>query len=226
MNLITNEKTNYSTLIQECLSEENSNLPDWILEMDGMSGKKYRHFINNLIDKIENPRYLEVGCWKGSTTCSAIYGNDVTAYCIDNWSEFGGPKDIFCKNIERCVDDCENIGITFEESDFRDMNYMEIGKYNLYLFDGPHKMQDQYDGLYFVQQALDDEFIFICDDWNWKDVRDGTFQAISDLKLNVIYSKEIRTTDDDSYPSEENTKQNSDWHNGYYISVLSKNELN
>lgn len=224
MNITKSKETEYTKVIENCLQDETNKLPSWILEMDGMSGKKYRNFINNLVSKIENPRYLEIGCWKGSTSCSAIYGNEVVAYCIDNWSEFGGPKNEFCKNVKKCVDDSEDIDITFEEADFRNVDYDEIGKYNIYLFDGPHEEDDQYDGLLIPQSSLDDEFIFICDDWNWKKVRNGTLNAIKDLNIEVLFSAEIKTTDDDSYPPEENTKQNSDWHNGYYIAVLKKNE--
>lgn len=218
-----NGESKYSSLIEKNIIKTESNIPDWIVDMNGMSGKRYRHFINNLISDIEDARYLEIGCWKGSTSCSAIYNNSVDAYCIDNWAEFGGPKDIFCKNVEKCVDESEDIGITFFESDFRNVDYEEIGKYNVYLFDGPHTQKDQYDGLSYAQPALDNEFIFICDDWNWKKVRDGTFDAIEKLNLNILYSIDIRTTNDDSYPPEENTMEKSDWHNGYYISVLSKN---
>lgn len=217
-----NKNSKYADLIELALSKDDTKLPDWILEMDGMSGKKYRHFINNLISNIEDSRYLEVGCWKGSTSCAAIYGNNVKAYCIDNWAEFGGPKNIFYENIQRCTDECDDIEIVFEEGDFRNIKYDDIGKYNIYLFDGPHRKEDQYDGLVIPQVALDDEFIFICDDWNWEPVRSGTFEAIANSNLEVLYAIEIRTTDDDSYPPEENTKQNSDWHNGYYISVLKK----
>lgn len=223
---LQNGKSDYISLIEKSFNEAESKLPEWILKMEGMSGKKYRNFINNLIDSIENPRYLEVGCWKGSTTCSAIYNNKVKSYCIDNWAEFGGPKNIFYENIKKCVNECDDIEIVFEESDFRNIKYDEIGKYNIYLFDGPHEEQDQYDGLVFAQPSLDDEFIFICDDWNWKRVREGTLNAIEKNNLDVIFSVEIRTTDDDSYPPENNTMQNSDWHNGYYISVLRKNETN
>ena len=225
--MIKNSK--YISLIENILKDvktQKSKLPDWILEMDGMSGRKYRHFINNLIGSLEDPRYLEIGCWKGSTSCSAIFGNGVKSYCIDNWSEFGGPKNVFCENVRKCVDECDDIEIVFEEVDFRKINYGEIGKYNVYLFDGPHEERDQYDGLMVAQPALDDEFIFICDDWNWERVRNGTMNAIEKLKLDVIFSTDIRTTDDNSYPSDENTKQNSDWHNGYFISVLRKNETN
>ena len=34
-----------------------------IYSIDGMSGKKYRFFINNLVRTVANPRYLEVGSW-------------------------------------------------------------------------------------------------------------------------------------------------------------------
>ena len=69
--------------------------------MVGMSGGKYPHFINNLIRGLPNPSYLEVGCWTGSTLCSAISRNRVRATGIDNWSEFGGPKDQFLANVNR-----------------------------------------------------------------------------------------------------------------------------
>lgn len=62
-----------------------------LLEAEGMSGRKYRYFINNLIGLMENPRYLEVGSWKGSTACAAMYLNKCKVTCIDNWSEFNGP---------------------------------------------------------------------------------------------------------------------------------------
>lgn len=226
MNKIENKKSKYNQLIEDSLENNTTKLPDWILEMDGMSGRKYRHFINNLVNSLEDPRYLEIGCWKGSTSCSAIFGNGVKSYCIDNWSEFGGPKNVFCENVQKCADECDDIEIIFEEADFRKINYTEIGKYNVYLFDGPHEEKDQYDGLMLVQPALDDEFIFICDDWNWEKVRNGTINAIKKLNLDVLFSIDIKTTDDDSYPPENDTKQNSDWHNGYYISVLRKNETN
>ena len=221
-----NGESNYISSIKKTFQKKSSKVSNWILEMNGMSGKKYRHFINNLIGKVNDPRYLEIGCWKGSTSCSAICNNDVVAYCIDNWSEFGGPKDIFCDNVQKCVEECGDIDITFVESDFRNIDYNDIGKYNVYLFDGPHSEQDHYDGLFFPQSALEDEFIFICDDWNWKKVRESTLSTIQKLNLNIVYSLEVKTTSDDSYPPENNTMENSDWHNGYYISVLKKSEIN
>ena len=61
-----------------------SKLPEWVLNLDGLSGKKYRHMINNLIALIKNPRYLEIGSWKGSTSCAASIENKLCITCIDN----------------------------------------------------------------------------------------------------------------------------------------------
>ena len=63
-------------------------ISDEIKFMSGMSGRKYRYLINNLVSLISNPRYLEIGSWAGSTVCSALYGNQAKAVCIDNWLKF------------------------------------------------------------------------------------------------------------------------------------------
>ena len=62
-------------------------ISDDILKMDGLSGRKYRSLINNLVEKVKNPSYLEIGSWLGSTACSAIFKNDLAITCIDNWSQ-------------------------------------------------------------------------------------------------------------------------------------------
>ncbi len=186
--------------------------------MVGMSGRNYRLTINNLVGSMPNARYLEVGSWAGSTACSAMEGNRVSVVCIDNWSEFGGPKDTFLANAAACIND--NIAFNFIESDFRAVNYGGIGKFNIYLFDGPHSQQDQYDGVAFALPALDEQFVFIVDDWNWQAVRDGTHAAIAASNLRILYSIEVRTTQDNTHA--EVAQQNSDWHNGYFLSVLEK----
>ena len=82
-----------------------------------MSGQKYRTFINLFVHSSPNPRYLEVGSWAGSTAVSALYGNQVKAVCIDNWSQFGGPRDKFFANIAMALS--PEIDFSFLEQDFR-----------------------------------------------------------------------------------------------------------
>lgn len=197
-----------------------SKLPDFVLNMHGMSGKKYRHLINNIIANIDDARYLEIGSWQGSTAASAIFGNKVVCTCIDNWSEFGNGSEQFYKNINYCLND--NIKLNTYEKDFRNVDYNNIGKYNIFLFDGPHEENDQYDGIVIPYNCLDDVFILIVDDWNWESSKNGTKRAIVDLKVNLLYSLEIITCDGIDSNIPEVIFENSSWHNGYYIAVCKK----
>lgn len=193
-----------------------------IYAIDGMSGARYRHFINGLIRGLGSASYLEVGSWMGSTLCAAIHGNTVRALAVDNWSQFGGPKEIFLANVERFR--TPGATVAFLEADFRAVSFRDLASrippFDVYLFDGPHEEIDQYDGLALALPALSDKFIFICDDWNWRQVRAGTMRALADHDLEILYAAEIRTSMDDSH-GEPRFKE-SDWHNGYFISVLRK----
>ena len=209
----------------------NTKIPDWIKFMPGMSGKKYRYFINNLISLTEDPRYLEIGSWTGSTVCSALYNNTAKAVCIDNWITFPEEKQVrkffntedqkktFEINTKKVIS--EKIDFQFIESDFRKIDYKEVGKFNIYVFDGPHEVKDHYDGIDIVQSALDEVFVLIIDDWNMPHVREGTLKAIDDLNINVISKIEIMTTQNDAAPKLLQC-QFSDWHLGYFLAVCRK----
>lgn len=211
----------YSALLDEAARRAlalDSKLPEFVLDLEGMSGRKYRRLINRLVETMPDARYLEVGSWAGSTCCSAIYGNKVTATCIDNWSLFGGPKDHFVHNTNMCRSD--QVAFRFIEADFRTVDYTSIGSHNIYLFDGPHEIIDQKDGVTVAQSALDNEFVLIVDDWNWGGVRQGTFEGIGAAELDILYAIEVRSSQDGTTPPVE--RQHSDWHNGYFLSVLRK----
>jgi hypothetical protein len=192
-------------------------LPDAVLDLRGMSGKKYRLFINNLVEAMPDPRYLEIGVWRGSTLCSAIFGNDMTAMAIDNWSEFGGPTEAFFENLSKFKGKAK---VNFLEHDFRELNFYHLGKFNVYLFDGPHSYKDQYDGVVLAEPALDEAFVLIVDDWNWEQVRCGTVDGIRENGYQIDHRIEIRTSIDNTQPLVRGTQ--SDWHNGYFIAALRK----
>lgn len=185
-----------------------------LLAIQGMSGAKYRYFINNLIGSLSTPHYLEVGVWAGSTLCSAIFGNEVTAMAIDNWSEFGGPSDKFFTNLSMFKG--KGAKVSFLERDFRSVDYKTLPLHDVYLFDGPHSEVDQFDGLALALPALKDEFVLVVDDWNWPPVRQGTSRAIKLLGLKILWSAEVRTTLDDK------AAYGGDWHNGYFIGVIQR----
>jgi hypothetical protein len=199
--------------------KDEGKLPREILDIDGMSGGRYRLLINHVIAALPDARYLEIGSWAGSTACSAMFGNPLVITCIDNWSEFGGPKAAFLDNVKRA----QNASTTFRfiEADFRQVDYGTIGRFNVYLFDGPHSEQDQYDGIRLAQPALDDLFTLIVDDWNWAPVRIGTLRGLADEKIEQLFTVEIRSTQDNTHPRRAAGKH-SEWHNGYCMCVCRK----
>ena len=226
------DQNSYSKIIKVALFQSlaiNTKLPDWIKFMPGMSGKKYRYFINNLISMIDKPQYFEIGTWAGSTACSAIYDNKVTALCVDNWSQFlnneykflgaADPKKEFILNTKKASS--EKTNFKFIESDFRELDYARLGQFNIYFFDGPHEEKDHYDGIVITQPALDDIFIFIVDDWNYPEVRNGTHKALKKLNIKIISKIEIKTTQNDKDPQLLKFHF-GDWHNGYFIAVCQK----
>jgi len=188
-----------------------------IIDMEGMTGINTRHFYNNLLN-MPHARYIEIGTWKGSSVCSAMCGNKAEVVCIDNWSEFGGPKHEFLYNFEKFKG--ENNAI-FIENDCFNVDVSTLQKFNIYMYDGNHTNESHYNALVHFYNCLDDIFIFIVDDWNWKDVRDGTLRSIEKLNLKNLYSKEIRTTNDDTHPAWGSPEQKR-WHNGIYVSILQK----
>jgi Mg2+ and Co2+ transporter CorA len=185
-----------------------SKINNKILDMEGMSGKQTRHFYNNICS-MEDSRYLEIGTWKGSSVCSAMFENEMTCVCIDNWSEFGGPKQEFLLAFSS---NKGNNDARFIEKNCWDVDTKELGMFNIYMYDGNHTENSHYEAINHFKNCLDNEFIYLVDDWNWLDVKNGTLRSIRENNLSIIFHKEILTTE----------HINRGWHNGIGIFVLKK----
>jgi hypothetical protein len=190
-------------------------LPGWLLAMPGLSGRKYRRFINALIASLESPKYLEIGCYTGSTACSALYGNRASATLIDNWSQYGGRKQ-FDANLASIAS--PDLDVAVIEKDFRTVDATSLGAHDVYLFDGPHAEADQRDGIVNFQTALAENHVLIVDDWNWPAVRTGTQKALEATGCVIHHAIEIRTTADNAHAPVGGPA--SDWHNGYMIACV------
>lgn len=189
-----------------------SKLPESIFEIEGMSGRYFKQFLNNLLSDELIESYLEIGVWKGSTCVAGLYNNQnrVKYFIIDNFCSFGGPKNEFENNFQKFLNKPSNI----IDSDCFSINSKEHGIKNIdmYFFDGPHEEADQYNALKHYYDSMNDSFIFIVDDWNWEMVRKGTMGAIKDLNLKIHKQIEYFTEHQDK-----NT-----WWNGCSFFVLEK----
>ena len=197
-----------------------SKLSQELLSMGGMSGVKTRHLCNH-IASMKDARYLEIGSWKGSTLCAAMFQNAMRCVAIDNWSQFGGPKNEFLINFNKFQGDNE---ASFIEKDCWEVDVREIGPFNIYLYDGAHPEDCQVKALDHYLPCLDKQFIYLVDDWNFIGVRKGTMRGIENNDLTVHLHVEIRTTQNNKSAWKQRpphkSHQHSDWHNGLSVFVF------
>lgn len=186
--------------VKESLSNPTQNLPDYITNISGMSGLKYKQFINKLVSNKLIKNYLEIGVWKGSTVIPALYNNISRLqnyWVIDDFSQFGGPIDEFKNNFKRCLNAEPNL-INKDCFSINPKDY-NINKIDLYFYDGDHgkdeeiensKNHSQYKALDYYLPYMNDTFIFIVDDWDHYKTSYPTYRAIKDLGLTILYQKD------------------------------------
>jgi len=157
--------------------------PD-IFNIQGMSGFRTRIFYNEIASG-RGIKYLEIGSWKGSSTCSALFGNSIDITAIDNWSIFNGPKTEFESNVQTYAG---NNRIDTIESDSFTLDVATLPHtYNVYLYHGDHSDEAHEKALTYYIDAMENTFIFMVDDWYFKGVRKGTYDAIEKLGLKIEY---------------------------------------
>lgn len=194
--------------------EERSKLDEEILALPGYSSDKVRHFLNNLLT-VPNAKYLEIGCWKGSTLISALYKNQANitdAVAIDNWTEFGSPKTAFLLN---CGQFLPNSKHRFYSMDCFDASAPSLFKdpINVYFYDGNHADIYQEKAFTHYNSVFENSFIAIIDDWNADHVRSGTYSAFDKLGYQILYEKYL--------PAKFNGDRKN-WWNGLYVALIRK----
>lgn len=182
-----------------------SKLTSEVLSLGGMCLAKTRHLLNNVVNT-PGSRYLEVGVFRGATFIAALYKNNYDkAIAIDNWSECGDHGREMAEKCSRYIGEYELIsGDCF--------NVKFDGKINIYFYDGNHTKESHAKALVCFCESLADEIIFLVDDYNWKQVYDGTRIAVRDW--DILYEARLG-----SAPSH---TVNTDWGAGLYAAVLRK----
>ncbi len=214
----------YITHVKNAIKKANnleSKLSQDIFNIEGMSGLKIRHLLNNVCE-LPGGNYFEIGAWKGSTFISALYKNDRlnSKIVCDTW--LSGTKEDFLENVNTFIpessfflinDDCFQISSSpiFTE------------KINIYFYDGEHSYEDQYKAFTYFNDIFDDIFIAIVDDYYWYDVRRGTEDAFEDLGYSILF-EEYFEPDLSTHPEyvQNGLFDGHGWWNGLYIAVIKK----
>lgn len=116
--------------------------------------------------------FINVGVWNGFTFLSGVAGNpDKVCIGVDNFSQFGGPKDAFLTRFER---------FKSPNHRFHDMDYKEYfatvhrGPIGFYLYDGEHSYRNQLDGLRAAEPYFGPNCMVMVDDTNDPEPRRAT----------------------------------------------------
>jgi hypothetical protein len=177
---------------------------------DDLTGHYIRNIVNNICSN-KGIKYLEIGLYRGGIFSSALFQNNIRAVGIDNWSQNwhnGESKLAFWSRIEPII---ETNDVKIIDSDCWAENLLGDEKFNVYTFDGPHGWQDQYNALTKYIHSMEDEFIYIVDDYDKEkspEVIDAVQSSIVDLNLNILCEYTMSAGDG--------------YHEGIYFSCLEK----
>jgi hypothetical protein len=190
---------------------EVSKLNQDILDIHGISSNKVKCFLNNICN-LDGATYLEVGVFRGSTFCSAIYGNDISSIGIDNFmspnltpkgvsQKIGNyykhnidilPQEEFLLNVKK-YGDVKKISVY--KTDYQTFDFKTLPNVDIIFYDGETKYHDQYVALTNLLPIFSKETILIMDDWNWNS---GAFDKfVEDNNLFISHYREIFTSGED-----------------------------
>ena len=192
-------------------------LPEGVTSLQGMSGVKFRCFLNNLMHGLS---YLELGAWKGSTFISAVYKNMITsgyALAIDNFSEFNKDNDIklaLTQNCKKFLVNDERYEIIDASTDDFDIKSCDK-RFDVFFYDADHHTAPTRDGITKFSELMHDTFVLIVDDYSWENVKNGTEQAIKAIssKFEMVFKMSIGT---------EVNNDNMGWWNGVGVFIFKR----
>jgi hypothetical protein len=136
--------------------------------------------------------FVNVGVWNGFTFLSGLAGNpDKVCVGVDNFSEFGGPRDAFLQRFNR---------LRSSSHQFHDMDYKDYfadvhkGTIGFYLYDGEHSYQNQFDGLKIAEPFFGERCFIMVDDTNHPEPQQATldFVAASSNRYEVILDEKTK----------------------------------
>lgn len=182
------------------LEELNTRLP----EPDAQMSAKLRQLLNiprmstfalatmmskGVAQMADDESFVNVGVWNGFSFLAGMINNpNKTCIGVDNFSQFGGPKDAFLKRFEK---------YRSHRHAFHDMDYKEYfskthkGKIGFYNYDGEHSYENQLEGLRAAEPFFSDRCLIFVDDTNFEEPRRANldFIAKSANKYEIILDR-------------------------------------
>jgi hypothetical protein len=142
--------------------------------------------------------FVNVGVWHGFTFLAGMMKNaDKTCIGVDNFSQFGGPRDVFLAHFNYY----KSPNHRFFDMDYREY-FAKVHKepIGFYIYDGEHSYENQMEGLRTAEPFFADGCILLVDDTNLKPPRWALddFLAQSRNRYEVLLDK---TTHSNLHPT-------------------------
>ena len=189
-----------------------SKLPPETLPLTGYSGRMGRHFLNNLA-AVFTP-YVEVGCFQGSTLICAAYGNTGLIVGVDNFTDETKPCVYMVETRKALLSSLREHSARARPSLIDSPCWdVKLSGIVCCFFDGAHTEQDHVDSVTRLYPWFTRQFVFVVDDFNRKNVRDGTDRGIEAATLRVDFHRHLGASA---------TDDTAGWWNGFGVYVLSK----
>lgn len=201
-----------------------SNMPASALEVPFLGSLKIRALLNNL--GAISTHVADVGSHKGGSMCSMLAGNSniKSATAIDSWASDETNED---KAYPQFIANTQKFKPTTTELNVIVGDCWEVSldlipnKIDLYSYDAGHSQSDQMNALLYYKDMLADEFIYVCDDWEYGDVKQGTMEGIEEGNYEILFQQELLNPSG----TYENDHLNEHWWRGYFVALLKKPTL-
>ena len=128
----------------------------------------------------EGTCFLNVGVWHGfSLLCAMSENPERKCIGVDNFSEFGGPRDAFLERFKKYKSPNHQFFDMGYEDYFANVHSLPIG---FYFYDGDHGYENQLKGLQIAEPFFAENCLVMVDDTNWDAPRKGTLDFIKNSK--------------------------------------------
>ena len=147
-------------------------------ECRGLSGLKFRQYVQYLVKNLNEGSYLEVGIFKGYTILNTAVRTRTPHIAVDDFSQFdkdGQNKAIFLKGAEG-LDHISLFDMHYEDYFASlDNNKRDVG---VYFFDATHDYRSQFMGIALATKTLLPGAIVLVDDANYHHVRYACYDLL------------------------------------------------
>jgi len=210
--------------IKEAIEKANnfqSNLRQEAFEVPFLGSLKIRALLNNLGGVATH--IADIGCHKSGSLCSMLYGNNniKSATAIDSWESDATNEDkaypVFLQYTNRFKPSTTELNVIVSDCWEVDLT-MVANKIDLYSYDAGHSRSDQRDALIYYKDILADEFVYLCDDWQYQEVKEGTIEGIMQGGYQILFQQELLNPE--GYTEDQHL--NMHWWRGYAVFLLRK----